>query len=172
MRLLNDELAKNILEASKKEFLEKGFQKASVRSIAAAVNVTTGAVYRYYENKEALFDALVKAPSEELYEFYLSYNEDFSNQELNEQMDALSNGIEDDDGRQHGIADLRNIGSVGRRDAFVQLLDILESDLEREALRRDTTVEQCLEHERIVGAGRNTEAQPVSHRRRPKAVFS
>ena len=44
--------------------------------------------------------------------------------------------------------------------------------LEREALRRDTTVEQCLEHERIVGAGRNTEAQPVSHRRRPKAVFS
>lgn len=83
MRLLNDELAKNILEASKKEFLEKGFQKASVRSIAAAVNVTTGAVYRYYENKEALFDALVKAPSEELYEFYLSYNEDFSNQELN-----------------------------------------------------------------------------------------
>lgn len=42
MRLLNDELAKNILEASKKEFLEKGFQKASVRSIAAAVNVTTG----------------------------------------------------------------------------------------------------------------------------------
>ena len=26
MRLLNDELAKNILEASKKEFLEKGFQ--------------------------------------------------------------------------------------------------------------------------------------------------
>lgn len=30
MRLLNDELAKNILEASKKEFLEKGLQKASV----------------------------------------------------------------------------------------------------------------------------------------------
>ena len=85
---------------------------------------------------------------------------------------AVEQRITVDDGRQHGIADLRNIGSVGRRDAFVQLLDILESDLEREALRRDTTVEQCLEHERIVGAGRNTEAQPVSHRRRPKAVFS
>lgn len=95
MRLLNDELAKNILEASKKEFLEKGVQKASVRSIAAAVNVTTGAVYRYYENKEALFDALVKAPAEELYELYRSYNEDFSDQELNEQMSELSDGIED-----------------------------------------------------------------------------
>lgn len=96
MRLLNDELAKNILEASKKEFLEKGFQKASVRSIAAAVNVTTGAVYRYYENKEALFDALVKEPAEELYELYRSYNEDFSNQELNKQMSELSDGVEDD----------------------------------------------------------------------------
>ena len=85
---------------------------------------------------------------------------------------AVEQRITVDDGRQHGIADLRNIGSVGRRDAFIQLLDILESDLEREALRRDTTVEQCLEHERIVGAGRNTEAQPVGHRRRPKAVFS
>ena len=103
MRLLNDELAKNILEASKKEFLKKGFQKASVRSIVAAVNVTTGAVYRYYENKEALFDALVKAPAEELYELYRSYNEDFSDQELNEQMDALSDGIEDDTDGMLGI---------------------------------------------------------------------
>lgn len=46
MRPLNDELAAKILEAGKNEFLEKGFRKASVRSIAAAVNVTTGAVYR------------------------------------------------------------------------------------------------------------------------------
>lgn len=96
MRPLNDELAAKILEAGKNEFLEKGFRKASVRSIAAAVNVTTGAVYRYYENKEALFDALVSAPAEELYELYRSYNEDFSKQELSEQIGELSDGIEDE----------------------------------------------------------------------------
>ena len=96
MRLLNDELAKNILEASKKEFLEKGFQKASLRSIAASVNATTGAVYRYYENKEALFDALVKKPADELYELYRSYNEDFSDQDMSNQLSKLSDGIEDD----------------------------------------------------------------------------
>ena len=96
MRLLNDELAKNILEASKKEFLEKGFQKASLRSIAAAVNVTTGAVYKYYENKETLFDAIVKKPADELYELYRSYNEDFSDQDMSKQLSELSDGIEDD----------------------------------------------------------------------------
>lgn len=96
MRPLNDELAARILEASKREFLEKGFQKASVRSIAAAVNATTGAVYRYYENKEALFDALVKKPAEELYELYRSYNEDFSDHDLSNQLSKLSDGIEDD----------------------------------------------------------------------------
>ena len=96
MRPLNDERAAKILEACKNEFLEKGFRKASVRSIAAAVNVTTGAVYRYYENKEALFDALVSAPAEELYELYRSYNEDFSKQELSEQIGELSDGIEDE----------------------------------------------------------------------------
>lgn len=96
MRPLNDELAAKILEAGKKEFLEKGFRKASVRSIAAAVNATTGAVYRYYENKEALFDALVKAPAEELYELYRHYNEDFSDRELAAQLGQLSDGVEDE----------------------------------------------------------------------------
>lgn len=96
MRPLNDELAAKILEASKAEFLEKGFREASVRSIAAAVNVTTGAVYRYYENKEALFEALVSQPAEELYERYRGYSEDFSVQGLDEQIAGLSDGVENE----------------------------------------------------------------------------
>ena len=51
MRPLNDALAEKILEAAKAEFLEKGYRQASVRSIAASVGVTTGALYRYYANK-------------------------------------------------------------------------------------------------------------------------
>ena len=62
-----------------------------------------------------------------------------------ERRSSVEQRITVDDGRQHGIADLRNIGPVRRRDAFVQLLDILESDLEREALRRDTTVMSLLD---------------------------
>ena len=57
MRLLNDALAAKLLEAAKTEFLTKGFRNASLRNIAASAGVTTGAIYRYYANKEALFDA-------------------------------------------------------------------------------------------------------------------
>lgn len=49
-----------ILEAAKEEFLEKGFQKASLRNIVKIAGVTTGAFYRYYSSKEALFAALVE----------------------------------------------------------------------------------------------------------------
>ena len=49
-----------ILEAAKQEFLEKGFQGASLRNIVKTAGVTTGAFYGYYSNKEALFAALVE----------------------------------------------------------------------------------------------------------------
>lgn len=96
MRLFNDELAAKILEASKKEFLKKGFQNASVRSIAASVGVTTGAVYRYYENKEAMFDALVSEPAENLYCMYRNYSEAFSENTLDKQLSSLLNKIDSD----------------------------------------------------------------------------
>ena len=49
-----------ILLAAKAEFLEKGFQYASLRNIVKTAGVTTGALYGYYDSKEALFDALVR----------------------------------------------------------------------------------------------------------------
>lgn len=52
----------HILEAGKKEFLSKGFNAASLRSIVREANVTTGAFYGYYKSKEELFDALVAEP--------------------------------------------------------------------------------------------------------------
>ncbi len=90
MRPLNDALAARILEASKAEFFEKGFQKASMRSIAAAVGVTTGAIYRYYKNKDALFDALVAEPAEAMYQRYRVYSENYAQKELDSQLDGLN----------------------------------------------------------------------------------
>ncbi len=48
-----------IIESAKKEFLEKGFMSASLRTIAANAGVTTGAMYRHFKDKDALFCALV-----------------------------------------------------------------------------------------------------------------
>ena len=48
-----------IHRAAKAEFLEKGFQRASLRNIVKSLGMTTGAFYGYYKSKEALFEALV-----------------------------------------------------------------------------------------------------------------
>lgn len=49
-----------LLESAQKEFLEKGFEKASMREIAGKAGVTTGALYVRFPNKDALFGALVE----------------------------------------------------------------------------------------------------------------
>ncbi len=53
------ETKKKLLESAKKEFLEKGFTGASLRTIAANAGVTTGAMYRNFKDKNAFFCALV-----------------------------------------------------------------------------------------------------------------
>jgi len=55
----NDPTEVKILQSAKKEFLEKGFTAASLRTIAANAGLTTGAMYRHFKDKDALFCALV-----------------------------------------------------------------------------------------------------------------
>ena len=49
-----------ILKNAKKEFLQKGFEKASMRSIAAMTGITAGALYKHFPSKAAIFEALVQ----------------------------------------------------------------------------------------------------------------
>ncbi len=51
-----------LIDSAKREFLEKGYSKASLRSICADAGVTTGALYFFFENKEDLFAAIVDPP--------------------------------------------------------------------------------------------------------------
>lgn len=48
-----------IIKCAKEEFLQKGFKDASLRNIAKASNVTTGAIYGYFKDKDELFVKLV-----------------------------------------------------------------------------------------------------------------
>jgi len=58
---LNNEMntQEKVLHFSKKEFLQKGFKNASLRNIAASADMTTGAIYTYFKNKNALFESIV-----------------------------------------------------------------------------------------------------------------
>ena len=50
-----DRTKRLILECARQEFLAVGFHRASLREIAAAAQVTTGAIYRHFADKQALF---------------------------------------------------------------------------------------------------------------------
>lgn len=89
MKLVNKKLADDLLEAGKKEFLSKGFQNASMRNIAASLNVTTGAIYRYYKDKESLLDAIVKEKADNLVQCYIEEQNAFSSMPEEEQIKEL-----------------------------------------------------------------------------------
>ena len=66
-----------LLEAAKKEFLEKGYNKASLRKICSQAGVTTGALYFFFNNKEDLFAAIVDEPIRQLKDMLVEhFNED------------------------------------------------------------------------------------------------
>ncbi len=49
-----------LLSAAMEEFLEKGYENASLKNICSKAGVTTGALYKRYKGKEDLFGALVE----------------------------------------------------------------------------------------------------------------
>lgn len=58
-QVLKDEIRENILKAALQEFFENGYKSAVMRSIAQKAKIPTGLIYSYYENKEALFEAVL-----------------------------------------------------------------------------------------------------------------
>ena len=63
----NRETRKHLLECAKKEFLEKGYMKASLRNICKEAGVTTGALYFFFKDKDDLLAELVVEPLRQLY---------------------------------------------------------------------------------------------------------
>ena len=51
-----------LIACAKREFLEKGFAKASLRNISKEAGLTTGAVYFFCKDKNGLFGAVVEEP--------------------------------------------------------------------------------------------------------------
>ena len=64
------ETQRNILETAKTHFLSDGLTGASLRNIVKDAGLTTGAFYKYYPTKEALFNALTDPYLEHIYEIY------------------------------------------------------------------------------------------------------
>lgn len=64
---------KRVLEAARAEFLEKGFEKASIRSIGERAGMTSAGLYRHCEDKEDLFCQILEPLMTELNKYLHSH---------------------------------------------------------------------------------------------------
>ncbi|MCG8482509.1 MAG: TetR/AcrR family transcriptional regulator [Clostridia bacterium] len=55
MQVKKEDIKEKIISSARREFLENGYEKASLRVIAEKEGLTKGAVYSYFKNKDALF---------------------------------------------------------------------------------------------------------------------
>ena len=60
---------KRIIQAARDEFSEYGYDKASMRRIGNRCGLTAAALYRHFNSKEDMFDALVRPALEDLEEW-------------------------------------------------------------------------------------------------------
>lgn len=84
-------VSERLLECAKSEFLDKGFQAASIREIAKKAETSARAVYTRFPNKEGLFDAIVSPVSDGLIELYQNYADQFWSKDVgSEEADDVS----------------------------------------------------------------------------------
>jgi len=58
-QFLKDEVKGRIIASALLVFKEKGYKQASIKEIAGDADVSVGNVYRYFANKEELFEAVI-----------------------------------------------------------------------------------------------------------------
>lgn len=68
MQILKDEIRNSIHQAALKEFNEKGFKGASMRSIAEKSGIAAGNLYRYFKSKEDLFYTVISPAYQKIIE--------------------------------------------------------------------------------------------------------
>lgn len=89
------ETHKKILPAAMAEFLEKGFEKATMRSIAEAAGITAAGLYRHFADKEAMFAALVDPVLEKCDAWYSQHkDQDYEYLEQGDLESMWSQGVE------------------------------------------------------------------------------
>ena len=79
---------------AKKEFLEKGYVDASLRTIAAEAGTTTGTIYSRYGGKEGLFSAIVEPVAKEFTGIFIGVQEKFHAIESDRQAVSLDDYAE------------------------------------------------------------------------------
>lgn len=70
-------VTERIVDAAKREFLDKGYVDASLRTIAAEADTSTNSIYVRFGDKEGLFSAIVEPVLNEMTERFIRIQERF-----------------------------------------------------------------------------------------------
>jgi AcrR family transcriptional regulator len=102
MQYQKDEVRNRIVDEALKEFNEKGYEGASIRSIAKKSNTSVGNMYKYFKSKEELHENLIGS----IYDRLVDYIKRFNKVELNEKAETVFYKLADE------IMDIFNTNSV------------------------------------------------------------
>lgn len=89
MQYLKDDVRNRIVEEALKEFMEKGYVGASIRSIAKKSNTSVGNIYKYFNSKEDLYESIIGS----VHHRFIDYIRQFDKVEINEKADLIFNEL-------------------------------------------------------------------------------
>ena len=103
-----------VKKAIREEFLEKGYENASVRSIGARAGMTSAGLYRHYADKEAMFNAMVEPLIESI--------EDWTRRHAASKYSLVNDGVPKDELFGETFFDMIREVILPRRDEFILLM--------------------------------------------------
>ncbi len=103
-----------VKKAIKEEFLEKGYEDASIRSIGARAGMTSAGLYRHYADKEAMFNAMVEPLIESI--------KDWTEKHTSRKYSIIEDGVPGDELFGENFVDMVKEVILPRRDEFILLM--------------------------------------------------
>ncbi len=103
-----------VKKAIKEEFLEKGYEGASIRSIGNRAGMTSAGLYRHYSDKEAMFNAMVEPLIDSI--------KRWTKRHTDMKYGILDNSVSDDELFGESLIDMVKEVILPRRDEFILLM--------------------------------------------------
>ncbi|MCR4656756.1 MAG: TetR/AcrR family transcriptional regulator [Lachnospiraceae bacterium] len=103
-----------VKQAIKEEFLEKGYEDASIRSIGARAGMTSAGLYRHYADKEAMFNAMVEPLIESI--------KSWTDRHTERKYDLVAEGVPDNEIFGETFIDMIKEVILPRREEFILLM--------------------------------------------------
>ena len=101
-------------KAIMEEFLEKGYEGASIRSIGARAGMTSAGLYRHYADKEAMFEGMVQPLVDEMKSWLKNHT--------NKKYDIVEGDLSQENIFGESFVDLIRDVILPRRDEFILLM--------------------------------------------------